>query len=245
MKRNIWMLIVCIAVIYVNLTGCGGDPAASTPVPTLTAEVSSSPSPEPTPNPTTTPSPEPTEPPEDTFVLVTEYIPGIIVELRYATGDNFTGKVIYDFKDAWLRYGTVKKLGMVQEELEKQGFRLKIWDAFRPVSAQFVLWEAVPDSRYVANPNKGYSNHSRGNTVDVTLTDQEGNEMEMPTGFDDFSARADRDYSDVAKTAAENAKLLEEIMVDCGFRPGITEWWHYSDLDDYDVAEDFEPGIGG
>lgn len=176
------------------------------------------------------------------FVRVSDYIPDIEVELVYAMDENFTGKVIYDFSDAWLRYGTVKKLASAQEKLKEQGFRLKIWDAFRPVSAQFRLWKICPDPRYVANPNKGFSSHSRGNTVDVTLVDMEGNEAAMPTGFDDFSRLADRNYSDVRdKAAVANVRLLENTMKDCGFVPYSGEWWHFSDSTSYGVAKDFDP----
>ena len=176
------------------------------------------------------------------FVRVREYIPDIEVELVYATDGNFTGKVIYDFSDAWLRYGTVKKLAAAQETLKKQGFQLKIWDAFRPVSAQYKLWKICPDARYVANPNKGFSSHSRGNTVDVTLVDTDGNNVAMPTGFDDFSRLADRNYADVkGKNAVSNAKLLERTMKDCGFVPYSGEWWHFSDSVQYSVAKDFTP----
>jgi D-alanyl-D-alanine dipeptidase len=189
-------------------------------------------------------SPDIAPPPEKAdFVRVKDYIPDIEVELVYATENNFTGQKIYEFDDAWLRYGTVKKLRKVQNKLKKQGARLKIWDAFRPVSAQFRLWEICPDARYVSNPNKGFSSHSRGNTVDVTLIDGDGSELVMPTGFDDFTGLADRDYSDVKnRNAVRNAKLLEKAMKECGFKPYFGEWWHFSDSDSYDAAKDFIPG---
>ncbi len=181
-------------------------------------------------------------PSDEDFVCVTDYIESIRVELKYATTDNFTGKKIYDFNKAYLRYGTVKKLSQAQERLGESGFCLKVWDAFRPVSAQFKLWEICPDPTYVANPNKKYSSHSRGNTVDVTLVSLDGSEVAMPTGFDDFTALADRDYSDVEnETAKQNALLLEKIMEECGFKPYSGEWWHFSDTVEYDVSEDFAP----
>ena len=169
---------------------------------------------------------------------VTVYIPDIYVDLKYATEDNFTGQVIYDFTEARLRYGTVKKLAEVQAELREMGLSLKIWDAYRPTSAQFKLWEICPDSRYVANPNHSGSKHSRGNTVDITLVTLDGVELEMPTGFDDFTARADRDYSDVTETAAANAQLLEKLMSAHGFTPYSAEWWHYTDTVVYPVVEE-------
>ena len=135
----------------------------------------------------------------------------------------------------------MQKLASVQESLEQEGYSLLIWDAFRPVSAQFKLWEICPDPAYVANPEKGYSSHSRGNTVDITLVTLDGEPVEMPTDFDDFTAMADRDYSDVSEEAAANAQLLEETMTAAGFKPYSAEWWHYSDTEPYPVEETFIP----
>lgn len=182
--------------------------------------------------------------PEDSdIVRVADYIPGILVNLKYSTPDNFTGKTIYGFEDAFLRYGTVMKLKAAAEELQAMGLSLKIWDGFRPVSAQFRLWEICPDDTYVADPNKGYSNHSRGFAVDLTLVDAAGRELEMPTEFDDFSARADRDYSECDPGAAENARLLESIMEKHGFSGYWGEWWHFNDKDKYQVETCFDPGL--
>jgi len=179
------------------------------------------------------------EPADAEFVRIAEYIPDAVIDLKYATADNFTQQVIYDFGEPWLRYGTVKKLMLVQQELKAQGFRLKIWDAFRPPAAQFKLWNICPDPTYVSNPNNGFSSHSRGNTVDITLVYDDGSAVEMPTGFDDFSEKADRDYSDCTAKAAANAKLLEAIMQRCGFKPYYGEWWHYTDTTSYDVEMEF------
>lgn len=181
------------------------------------------------------------EPLDSDFVAVREYIPDMVVELKYAAEDNFTGQVIYDFQEAYLRYGTVKKLMAVQEELRGQKLSLKIWDAFRPVKAQFVLWEVLPDSTYVANPQKGFSSHSRGNTVDVTLVDECGQEIEMPTEFDDFTALADRDYSECSFEVTLNVLLLEQTMERHGFKGYWGEWWHFADTDVYPVETDFAP----
>ena len=202
------------ALAALLLAGCAAPPPAETPEETAPAAVE-----EPELSAPEAPSSEAPEPADTDFVRVLDYIPEIEVELRYAAEENFCGRAVYDFSEAYLRYGTVKKLSAVQEALERQGCGLKIWDAFRPVRAQFALWEICPDSRYVADPNRGYSSHSRGNTVDVTLVTPEGEELEMPTGFDDFSPLADRDYSDASPEAAANARLLEDVMTACGFRP--------------------------
>lgn len=178
---------------------------------------------------------------KDVLVNVKSYMSSIFVELKYAGNDNFTGQKIYEFQDAYLRYGTVEKLRKVQAALKEQGLSLKIWDAYRPVSAQFALWKVCPNSTYVANPNSGYSAHSRGNTIDVTLVDEQGEEIVMPTKFDDFSRKADRNYSDCEKEARENALLLEKVMYENGFRGYSGEWWHFTDIDSYLVETNFEP----
>jgi zinc D-Ala-D-Ala dipeptidase len=180
-------------------------------------------------------------PADDEMVDAAQWIPGVYVDLMYAGSDNFTGQVIYDFHTAYLRYGTVKKLIEVQKKLHRQGYSLKICDAFRPVSAQFKLWEIVPDPNFVADPYHGYSTHSRGNTVDLDLVTIDGAYVEMPTPVDTFSPLADRDYSDVGDEAKTNALILQNAMVDAGFRTSSMEWWHYYDTVSYPVAKDFDP----
>ena len=179
----------------------------------------------------------------NTLVLVKQYIPDTEVDLQYATVNNFTEQRIYDFADAYLRYGTVKKLRDATDMLKEQGLGLRLWDAFRPVSAQKKLYEAYPDPNVVSHPVTGYRGHCRGNAVDVTLIDlATGEALAMPTGFDNFTAYADRDYSDCGTTTAANARLLEDVMTECGFKPLQSEWWHFTDTDTYPVDEYFEPG---
>ncbi len=178
------------------------------------------------------------EPKNDELVEVIKYIPNIKIDLKYATTDNFVGTKIYESNIAYLRYGTVKRLKKVQEELNKEGYSLLIWDAYRSTEAQKKLWEKCPDSRYVSNPQNGGSKHSRGNTVDITLVKIDGSTIEMPTGFDDFTAKADRDYSDVSDNAKINAIKLEKIMTTNGFSGYQNEWWHYSDIESYDIVVD-------
>ena len=224
------------AALCLSLSGCSAPAAPVTPpLPEDPPPVVS-----PAPEVPAEPEPQPEPVPED-FVSVTDWIPGVRTELRYATDNNFTHQVIYDFSGAYLRYGTVQKLAAAQTALEAEGYSLLIWDAFRPVSAQFKLWEICPDPAYVANPEKGYSSHSRGSTVDLTLVTLDGEPVEMPTDFDDFTALADRDYSDVSDEAAANARLLEDAMTAAGFKPYSAEWWHYSDTDSYPVEESFLP----
>ena len=242
MKRLSIILIVCLAALSLAACGQAGEAAPpaeegseETPAVLLPAET-----PEPTPDPAPELSaPEPYEPEDSELVCVTDYLPDLFVELRYATDDNFTGQAIYDFSDAWLRYGTVKKLQTARGILEESGYSMKIWDAYRPAEAQFSLWEAMPDARFVANPEFGYSTHSSGGTVDLTVVSRDGSPLELPSDFDEFSLRADRDYRDVSETAERNARILEQAMQEAGFVPYSGEWWHFSDEDVYPY-EDLE-----
>ena len=157
------------------------------------------------------------EPEDDEYVLVNKYIPDIYVELMYATDNNFTGVRIYDFTDAYLRYGTVKKLANVQKELKEQGYSLKIWDAYRPFEAQQKLWEVYPDPNYVANPADGMKKHNLGGTVDITMVAADGTVISMPTEFDDFSLKADRNYSDIDnEEAVNNVMILQSAIRENG-----------------------------
>ena len=181
------------------------------------------------------------EPEDDEYVLVNKYIPDIYVELMYATDNNFTGVRIYDFTDAYLRYGTVKKLANVQKELKEQGYSLKIWDAYRPFEAQQKLWEVYPDPNYVANPANGMKKHNLGGTVDITMVAADGSIIPMPTEFDDFSLKADRNYSDIDnEEAVNNVMILQNAMENNGFTGYQGECWDYSDTVEYE-AVDFEP----
>ena len=236
MKKAL-ILILALSLLLAACTPVSTQPETAPAVETTVLETTAAP--------TTLPVDEPTEilpEPEDAdFVRVMDYLPSVFQELMYATDRNFTGQAIYDFTDAYLRYGTVKKLAAVSEDMAEFGLALKIWDGFRPVSAQRKLWEVCPDPAYVANPNKGFSSHSRGNTVDLTLVDADGKEVEMPTGFDDFSAKADRNYADCTETAAAHAQMLEILMEKHGFSGYFQEWWHFSDTDEYPVDETFWP----
>jgi len=162
----------------------------------------------------------------------------IILDIRYATTNNFTGKQVYDEARFFLRKEPAQKLLEVQKELVKLGLGLKIFDGYRPLSVQKKFWEIMPDERYVADPKKG-SRHNRGAAVDLTLVDKNGNEIPMPTQYDDFTEKASRDYFDLPAQILINRKFLEDIMVKYGFTGFPTEWWHfdYQDWEKYDVLD--------
>ncbi len=173
---------------------------------------------------------------KEQLVKVKDYIPGIFVYLPYATNDNFTGHSLYNFKEAYLRYGSVQKLNKAQEFLKPYGLSLLLLDAYRPAAAQYEMWRVLPDDDFVADPTRGFSKHTRGSTVDVSLVDLEGNAVPMPSEFDDFEG-ASRDYSKLQGDALKNIKLMEEAMEKAGFIPYVGEWWHFNDTDIYPVLE--------
>ncbi len=228
-----------------------GESTSVTSAATATATEATVPASIPTEPPTEPPatSAPPTEPStvwpdldDAEFVRIVDYVPNVRQSLRYATADNFTGQIIYEFTDAYLRYGTVKKLAQVAQELEELGLGLVIWDGYRPLYAQQKLWDVCPDPNYVSRPGTGRQTHCRGIAVDITLYDLETGELlEMPSDFDEFSALGDRDYSDCSVVARESALILEKSMENAGFLPYSGEWWHFSDTQDYPIEEIFDP----
>ena len=170
--------------------------------------------------------------------VTSEKVPGLVLEIRYATEQNITGKKIYADKRAWLREETIRKLAQVARELEEKGYRLVLWDGWRPASAQKSLWAAKPDGRFLTPPNR-ISRHTRGTSVDVSLADRNGKILEMPSDHDEFTDRADEDFSDVPKEVAQRARLLRKAMFRAGFSGVPDEWWHYDlrDWASYDPIE--------
>ncbi len=162
------------------------------------------------------------------LVEISSIDPSIVVDLRYATAHNFVGKVLYREGRCVLRRMTAERLSRAQKRLQRQGFGLKIWDGYRPLSVQREMWALVPDSRYVANPERG-SRHNRGAAVDVTLVDANGVEVSMPTAFDDFSERAAATFADLPDSILVHRRILQEAMTAEGFTILDSEWWHFDD----------------
>jgi D-alanyl-D-alanine dipeptidase len=164
------------------------------------------------------------------FVEISTVNPRILIDMRYATANNFMGRPLYRSAKCYLRKNVAFKLDAIQKKLEAQGLGLKVFDAYRPLSVQKIFWEFLPDDRYVADPAVG-SKHNRGAAVDVTLVDHKGCELRMPTPFDDFTTKAHRDCTQLPPVTIENRLLLEKIMLLGGFIPLPTEWWHFDDAD--------------
>lgn len=158
---------------------------------------------------------------------ISEKIPEIVLDIRYATENNFTGRVIYTLPKAFARKKVVEALIMVQDSLKQLNLGLKIFDAYRPYAATLLFYEVYPDTNFVANPRYG-SRHNRGCAVDVSLINiSTGLEISMPTPFDEFSERAHPEYMNLDQEVIANRTLLFGVMQHFGFSHYITEWWHF------------------
>lgn len=165
---------------------------------------------------------------------------GFIIEIVYATNNNFTKKQVYTNPICMLREETAKKLIKANSILKEYGFKIKIWDTFRPIKYQEHFWEICPDEKFVANPYKNECNHCKGSSVDITLCTLDGKKVDMPTEFDHFGIESYRNYyPNLSKDIQYNVILLEDIMIKCGFLPNIYEWWHFNDSDNYDIIREF------
>lgn len=153
--------------------------------------------------------------------------PTLKIVLPYQTRKNFTKNKLYTHARAYLRVDVARRLLRAHRNLRKRGYRIQIWDTYRPLAVQRTLWKVKPDIRYVMPPKIG-SPHNRGAAIDCTLIDRRGHELDMPTGYDEFSTRAHRDSKHMTDAQRRNMLILEHAMRQEGFIPLPTEWWHFS-----------------
>lgn len=163
---------------------------------------------------------------DSSFVDLEKYIDGIVLDVKYATEDNFTGMILYPSSKILLRKVVADSLKSVSDRLKAKGLRLKVFDGYRPHSVQKLMWSKLPDPNYVADPAIG-SKHNRGSAVDVTIIDAEGNELDMGTPFDDFTEKASPNYTEFPKEILNNRNILKNEMEKSGFNQLDTEWWHF------------------
>jgi D-alanyl-D-alanine dipeptidase len=156
--------------------------------------------------------------------------PAIKLDMRYATANNFTGRVLYDEARAFLAAPAAQAVARASKAAQADGFGLTIYDAYRPWRITKKLWDATPvgpKKEYVANPKRG-SKHNRGCAVDLTLHDlRTGQLVEMPSEFDDFSEKAHRDYMGATPAALANRARLQRYLEAEGFVGLSNEWWHF------------------
>lgn len=161
---------------------------------------------------------------------------GIQNRMAYADTANFMHQKLYPCAKCFLREETAVALQRANTIAKQKKLQLVIYDCYRPYPLQFKMFEIVNDPRYVAKPGKG-SNHNRGAAVDIALADEQGNLLDMGSGFDEFSERSHYANTSISKKAKKNRKLLRDIMTEAGFSPYPHEWWHFDFLQkQYDTA---------
>ena len=161
------------------------------------------------------------------FVNLRNYSNDFVFDMKYATADNFLKEKVYPCDECFLRVKTVKALLEANKSFLKKGYKIKLYDCYRPKAIQKKMFQLVPDPNFVANPKKG-SIHNRGGAVDISLVDSLGVEVNMGTKFDFFGEEASHNYQNLSNEILANRKFLKEIMIQNNFRIFESEWWHYN-----------------
>ena len=161
------------------------------------------------------------------FVNLRNYSNDFVFDMKYATADNFLKEKVYPCDECFLRVKTVKALLEANKSFIEKGFKIKLYDCYRPRAIQKKMWRIVPDANFVANPKKG-SIHNRGGAVDISLVDSLGLEVDMGTRFDFFGEEASHNYQNLSDEILANRKFLKEIMLQNNFKIFESEWWHYN-----------------
>jgi D-alanyl-D-alanine dipeptidase len=164
---------------------------------------------------------------DTSFVKVKNFSADFVFDIKYATDNNFLKQKVYDCDECYLRMKTIKNLIDANTEFMQKGYRIKLFDCYRPLDIQKKMWAIVPNIDYVADPKKG-SIHNRGGAIDITLVDKEGNELDMGTPFDFFGIKASHNYKDLPNKILKNRNYLKEIMLKHHFKSFDSEWWHYN-----------------
>ena len=164
---------------------------------------------------------------DTTFVNLKDYSSDFVYDMKYATEDNFLKAKVYDCAECFLRLKTAVALVEANKEFIKKGYRIKLFDCYRPLDIQKRMWKIVSNPQYVADPAKG-SIHNRGGAVDITLVDTYGKELDMGTPFDFFGEEASHGYAKLSEEVKNNRILLKSIMTAVNFNSFDSEWWHYN-----------------
>ena len=164
---------------------------------------------------------------DTTFVNLKDYSTDFVYDMKYATEDNFLKAKVYDCAECFLRLKTVKALVKANKKFIRKGYRIQLFDCYRPLDIQKRMWQIVSNPEYVADPAKG-SIHNRGGAVDITLVDSNGIALDMGTPFDFFGPEAGHYFENLSDEVKQNRLLLKRIMQKSGFIPFNSEWWHYN-----------------
>lgn len=167
------------------------------------------------------------EDPNQKLVALDKFIPGIKLDIRYATSNNIMNRPLYSKAMAFMRLAAAEALKTVQQELQPLGYGIKIYDAYRPYDVTVTFYERFLDTTFVASPYTG-SRHNRGCAVDMTLIDlKTGREIEMPTPYDSFTRQAHSAYPDLSEKVLRHRDILQKVMLKNGFQIYPDEWWHF------------------
>ena len=164
---------------------------------------------------------------DTSFVNLKDYSTDFVYDMKYATEANFLKSKVYDCAECYMRLKTAKALVKANSKFMKLGYKIKIYDCYRPLDVQKKMWAIVSNPSYVANPSKG-SIHNRGGAVDITLLDSSGKELNMGTPFDFFGPEASHDYKNFPEEILQNRALFKKIMISSKFQSFDSEWWHYN-----------------
>ena len=165
--------------------------------------------------------------PDKELINLETFVPGLVLDLRYATTNNFTGEKIYNLARAYSRKPVAIALKKIQADLKSQGLGIKIFDGYRPYKATVKFYEVYHDTTYVASPYRG-SRHNRGCALDLTVINlKTGEELRMPTGFDSFKKEAWPTTPVSDPEVKKNRDLLINAMEKHGFKVNSSEWWHF------------------
>ncbi|WP_438861451.1 M15 family metallopeptidase [Flavobacterium adhaerens] len=164
---------------------------------------------------------------DTTFVNLKEYSQDFVYDMKYATEDNFLKSKVYECDECYLRYKTVKALILANKKFMEKGYKIKLFDCYRPLDIQKKMWAIVSNPKYVANPAKG-SIHNKGGAVDITLVDFDGKELDMGTSFDYFGKEASHGFGGFSSEIKKNRNFLRNIMLKANFNSFDSEWWHYN-----------------
>jgi len=166
--------------------------------------------------------------PDSGFVELIQLDSTLVLDLRYATPDNFLKEKVYDCARCLLRKEAALALVKAHQVLKQKGYRLRLFDCYRPLDVQKKMWKIMPDDRFVGNPYGNGSMHNKGAAVDLTLADSTGKELEMGTPFDFFGREAYHAYTNLPPDVLNRRRLLKQTLMQAGFSPITSEWWHYS-----------------
>lgn len=177
--------------------------------------------------------------PDNELVEIKKAIPSVVLDIRYATANNFMKQVMYKQARAFARKPVVAQLKKIQAILNKKGYGLKIFDGYRPYAITMAFYQKASDKNFVANPNKG-SKHNRGCAVDLTIIDlKTGKDVPMPTPYDSFAPEAAPHYQKLPANVIKNRDFLIATMQANGFKVIYNEWWHFdfNGWQEYDLMD--------